>query len=180
MRELFEIFKAAFCVGIMTFGGGYAMLPILQREVVEQRGWISEEEMLDYYAVGQCLPGVIMVNTMIFVGEKRRGRLGGVVAALGTVFPALIIITAIAALLTNFADVPAVKNAFAGIRVCVVVLIFNSIVKLWKKSIVDAKCFVIFLLITLLSLFTKLTPVIFVAAAAVLGIAIKALEVQSK
>lgn len=178
MKELFEIFKAAFRVGIFTFGGGYAMLPILQREVVETRGWVSEEEVLDYYAIGQCLPGVIMVNTMIFVGQKRKGTIGGIVAALGTVCPALIIITLIAALLSNFADLPAVKNAFAGIRVCVCVLIFNAVLKLWKKSVIDWKCLVLFLVVAIGSLLTDITPVVFVILAAVAGIVIKALEVK--
>lgn len=180
MKELLEIFLVSFRVGIMTFGGGYAMLPILQREVVETRGWVSEEEVLDYYAIGQCLPGIIMVNTMIFIGQKQKGNIGGIVAAIGTVFPALIIITVIAALLTNFADVPAVKHAFAGIRVCVCVLIFNAVLKLWKSSVVDWKCFVIFIAVALASLLTKLTPVLFVILSAVMGIAISCLEVKKK
>lgn len=180
MKELLEIFLVSFRVGIMTFGGGYAMLPILQREVVETREWVSEEEVLDYYAIGQCLPGIIMVNTMIFIGQKQKGNIGGIVAAIGTVFPALIIITVIAALLTNFADVPAVKHAFAGIRVCVCVLIFNAVLKLWKSSVVDWKCFVIFIAVALASLFTKLTPVLFVILSAVMGIAISCLEVKKK
>lgn len=180
MKELLEIFLVAFRVGIMTFGGGYAMLPILQREVVETREWVSEEEVLDYYAIGQCLPGIIMVNTMIFIGQKQKGNIGGIVAAIGTVFPALIIITVIAALLTNFADVPAVKHAFAGIRVCVCVLIFNAVLKLWKSSVVDWKCFVIFIAVALASLLTSLTPVLFVILSAVMGIAISCLEVKKK
>lgn len=180
MKELLEIFLVSFRVGIMTFGGGYAMLPILQREVVETREWVSEEEVLDYYAIGQCLPGIIMVNTMIFIGQKQKGNIGGIVAAIGTVFPALIIITVIAALLTNFADVPAVKHAFAGIRVCVCVLIFNAVLKLWKSSVVDWKCFVIFIAVALASLITSLTPVLFVILSAVMGIAISCLEVKKK
>ena len=178
MKELLEIFIVAFRVGIMTFGGGYAMLPILQREVVENKKWVTEAEVLDYYAIGQCLPGIIMVNTMIFVGEKRKGKIGGIAAALGTVCPALIIITIIAALLTNFADSEIVKKAFAGIRVCVCVLIFNAVVKLWKSSVIDWKCFLIFALVAVLSLLTNITPVVFVVLAAVCGIVIKTLEVK--
>ena len=180
MKELLDIFLASFRVGIMTFGGGYAMLPILQREVVETRKWVTEEEILDYYAIGQCLPGVIMVNTMIFIGQKRKGNIGGVAAALGTVFPALIIITVIAALLSNFADVPAVKHAFAGIRVCVCVLIFNAVMKLWKSSVIDWKCLVIFTAVALASLLTDLTPVLFVILSAAAGIAINCLGVREK
>ena len=180
MRQLLDIFIASFKVGLMTFGGGYAMLPILQREVVETRRWVTEEEVLDYYAIGQCLPGVIMVNTMIFIGQKRRGTLGGIVAALGTACPALIIITIIAAVLSGFAEAPVVKSAFAGIRVCVCVLIFNAVMKLWKSSVIDWKCFVIFLLVALGSLFTDITPVLFVVVSAVVGIAISCLGVKNK
>ena len=180
MRQLLDIFIASFKVGLMTFGGGYAMLPILQREVVESRKWVTEEEVLDFYAIGQCLPGIIMVNTMIFIGQKRRGTLSGIVAALGTVCPALIIITIIAAVLSGFAEAPVVKSAFAGIRVCVCVLIFNAVMKLWKSSVIDWKCFVIFLLVALGSLFTDITPVLFVVVSAVVGIAISCLGVKNK
>ena len=178
MKELLDIFTASFKVGLMTFG--YAMLPILQREVVETRKWVTEEEVLDYYAIGQCLPGIIMVNTMIFIGQKRRGTLGGIAAALGTVCPALIIITIIAAVLSGFAEAPVVKSAFAGIRVCVCVLIFNAVMKLWKSSVIDWKCLVIFILVAFGSLFTDITPVLFVVASAVVGIAISCLGVKSK
>ena len=180
MKELLDIFTASFKVGLMTFGGGYAMLPILQREVVETRKWVTEEEVLDYYAIGQCVPGIIMVNTMIFIGQKRRGTLGGIAAALGTVCPALIIITIIAAVLSGFAEAPVVKSAFAGIRVCVCVLIFNAVMKLWKSSVIDWKCLVIFILVAFGSLFTDITPVLFVVASAVVGIAISCLGVKSK
>ena len=180
MKELLDIFTASFKVGLMTFGGGYAMLPILQREVVETRKWVTEEEVLDYYAIGQCLPGIIMVNTMIFIGQKRRGTLGGIAAALGTVCPALIIITIIAAVLSGFAEAPVVKSAFAGIRVCVCVLIFNAVMKLWKSSVIDWKCLVIFILVAFGSLFTDITPVLFVVASAVVGIALRCLGVKRK
>ncbi len=180
MKLWFEMIWSFFKIGICTFGGGYAMLPILQREVVETRKWVSEEEVLDYYAIGQCLPGIIMVNTMIFIGHKRKGNIGGIVAAFGTVFPALIIITLIAALLTSFAEVPAVKNAFAGIRVCVCVLIFNAVLKLWKSSVVDWKCLIIFLAVALASLFTDITPVVFVILSAAMGIAISCLGVKKQ
>ena len=180
MKVLLDIFTASFKVGLMTFGGGYAMLPILQREVVETRKWVTDEEVLDYYAIGQCLPGIIMVNTMIVIGQKRRGTLGGIAAALGTVCPALIIITIIAAVLSGFAEAPVVKSAFAGIRVCVCVLIFNAVMKLWKSSVIDWKCLVIFILVAFGSLFTDITPVLFVVASAVVGIAISCLGVKSK
>ena len=97
-------------VGVMTFGGGYAMLPILQREIVEDRHWATEEELMDYYAVGQCTPGIIAVNTATFIGQKKAGIAGGIMATLGVVFPSIVIILLIASVLTHFADAPVVSS----------------------------------------------------------------------
>ncbi len=161
-------------VGVMTFGGGYAMLPMLQREIVEKRGWATEEELADYFAIGQCTPGVIAVNTATFIGQKLGGAACAAAATLGVIFPSLVIITLIAALLSNFADLPVVRNAFAGIRACVCALILNAVIKLWKKAVVDLPTVIIFIAVLILAVFTKLSPVIFVAAAALAGVAIKA------
>ena len=162
----------------MTFGGGYAMLSVLQREVVENKGWASDEELTDYFAIGQCTPGVIAVNTATFVGKKLCGVSGGIAATVGVVFPSFLIIVAIAALISNFADIPAVSHAFAGIRVCVCVLILNAVVKLWKKTVVDKLTFVIFAVVFVLSVFLDISPVFFVILAAAAGLIIKALEVK--
>lgn len=178
LRQLFGLFGAFAVVGVTTFGGGYAMLPALQREVVEKRRWATEEEVMDWYAIGQCTPGVIAVNTATFVGQKQAGIPGGIFATLGVVFPSLIIIMIIAAFIQNFAHLPAVQNAFAGIRVCVCVLILNAVVKLWKKSIVDWKTFLIFLLVFAGSVFLSISPVLYVLAAAVAGIIIRELEAR--
>ena len=180
VRELFGLFAVFAKVGVMTFGGGYAMLPILQREVVENKGWATEEELTDYYAIGQCTPGIIAVNTATFVGARRGGVIGGIAATLGVVFPSLVIISAIAALLRSFADIPAVQHAFAGVRVCVCVLIANAVVKLLKKSVVDLHTFLIFLAVLALGLFTALSPVIFVVAAALMGVLLRTLGVAKK
>lgn len=178
MQRLHTIFLSFFKIGLFTFGGGYAMLPILQREVVEKRGWATENELMDYYAIGQCTPGVIAVNTATFVGQKQAGVWGGIFATLGVVFPSLVIIMIIAAFIQNFAHLPAVQNAFAGIRVCVCVLILNAVVKLWKKSIVDWKTFLIFLLVFAGSVFLNVSPVLYVLAAAVAGVVIRELEAR--
>ena len=180
LRQLWELFYSFCIVGVTTFGGGYAMLPALQREIVEKKKWATDEEVMDWYAIGQCTPGVIAVNTATFVGEKQAGRIGGVVASLGVVFPSLVIITVIAAFIQGFADLPAVKNAFAGIRACVCVLILNAVVKLWKKSVVDWKTFGIFAGVFAGSVFLKLSPVLYVIVAAVAGILLKRLEVRAK
>ena len=176
MNEYLELFLTFAKVGVMTFGGGMAMLPILQREVAEDHRWATEEELMDYYAIGQCTPGIIAVNTATFVGQKRKGTLGGIVATLGMVFPSLVIISILAGLITNFSSLTWVQNAFAGIQVCVCVLIFNAVVKLLKKSVIDKRTFVIFLLVMIGSTLLNLSPVWFVLLAALAGIVLKNLE----
>lgn len=135
MKELWELFATFFKIGICTFGGGYAMLPMLEREIVNKHGWASMEDLLDYFAIGQCTPGVIAVNTATFVGFRRKGCLGGVMATLGVVAPSLLIITIIAALLSNFMEYKIVGYAFAGIRISVCAMILKTIVKLAKSSV---------------------------------------------
>ena len=176
MNEYLELFLTFAKMGVMTFGGGMAMLPILQREEVEDRHWATEEELVDYYAIGQCTPGIIAVNTATFVGQKRKGALGGIVATLGMVFPSLVIISILAGLITNFSSVTWVQDAFAGIQVCVCVLIFNAVVKLLKKSVIDKRTSVIFLLVMIGSTLLNLSPVWFVLLAALAGIVLKNLE----
>ncbi len=176
MKELCSMFWTFAKVGVMTFGGGYAMLPILQREVVEKKNWATEEELTDYFAIGQCTPGIIAVNTATFIGQKRKGIPGGIVATLGVVFPSLIIISLLAGVIEAFSHVAWVNHAFGGIRICVCVLILNAVVKLYQKAVVDWKTFLIFLAVTLGSTFTSLSPIVFVLAAAVLGLIIKGLE----
>ena len=173
MNILLDLFLTFAKVGVMTFGGGYAMLPILQREVVERKGWATEEELMDYYAIGQCTPGVIAVNTATFIGQRLNGTFGAIFATLGVVFPSLVIISLLAGVIEAFSHLVWVQNAFGGIRVCVCVLIANAVVKLFKKAVVDVPTIIIFLLVALGSIFLPLSPVIFVLLAAVIGILLK-------
>ena len=166
MIEWWTLFWTFAKTGVMTFGGGMAMLPILQREVVESKHWATEEELVDYFAIGQCTPGIIAVNTATFSGQKYAGTAGGSVATLGVVFPSLVIISILAGLITNFSDLTWVQNAFAGIQVCVCVLIFNAVSKLLKKSVVDKRTAVSFVLVLLGGVFLDLSPVWFVIGAA--------------
>lgn len=170
MKQYLDLVVTFFKIGIMTFGGGYAMLPMIQREVVEKRGWATEEEILNYYAIGQCTPGVIAVNTATFIGDSRKGVLGGFLATLGVVMPSLIIISIIAALLNNFAEIEAVQHALAGIRVAVVVLVGFSIWKLLKSGVRGAFGWIVFVLTFLVSAIFGLSPVIIVVAAAAAGL----------
>ena len=172
MKELWELFAAFARIGGFTFGGGYAMLPMLQKEVVEKHKWATEDEVLDYFAIGQCTPGIIFVNTATFVGYKQKGVAGAVAATVGSIFPSVCIVMLIAAVLNNFAELPVVQHAFAGIRVVVSVLIINAVMGLRKKSIVDKLCVLIALAAFGTSVFLDVSPVAVVVAAAVLGIAI--------
>lgn len=180
MKRLLELFISFAKIGVMTFGGGYAMLPMLEREIIDNKGWATHEQIMDYYAVGQCTPGVIAVNTATFVGFSVAGNLGGVVATLGVIFPSLVIICVIAGVLTNFADIPAVNSAFAGIRVCVCVLIFNAVVKLWKSAVKDKAALVLCLAVFVLSVFFDISPVVFVILCAAAGILFTKLGVRGK
>lgn len=173
MKELLDLFMAFARVGAFTFGGGYAMLPMLQKEIVERYHWATEDEIMDYFAIGQCTPGIIAVNTATFVGYKTKGIIGGVVATLGVITPSIIIITLIAAFLKNFADLPVVKHAFNGIRACVCVLIFNAVSKLAKKSVVDKVCLGICIVVLLLSMFSPLSPALIVILAGFAGVLFK-------
>ena len=135
MNLYLDLFLTFAKVGVCTFGGGYAMLPILQREVVEKKGWVTEEEVTDYFAIGQCTPGIIAVNTSVFIGHRQRGVPGGLAAALGVVFPSFVVITIIAAFLTKFATYPVVQHALAGINAAVVALIAVSVLKLGQTNL---------------------------------------------
>ena len=177
---LWQLFVSFARVGVLTFGGGYAMIPMLEREIVDRHGWATSEELMDYYAVGQCTPGVIAVNTATFIGYKIAGNIGGVMATLGVVFPSFVIITVIAGIIQNFADIPAVRSAFAAIRVCVCVLIFNSVLKLWKGAVKDKAALVLCLLVLVLSMFFNISPIVFVVFCAAAGILFTRLGVRGK
>ena len=180
MKLLWDMFITFAKVGVMTFGGGYAMLPILQREVVDNKGWATEEELIDYFAIGQCTPGVIAVNTATFIGQKKKGFAGAIVATLGVVFPSLVIISLLAGVIEAFSHLVWVQNAFGGIRVCVCVLIANAVVKLYKKAVIDTPSLLIYLLVTLGSIFISVSPVVFVIFAAVSGILLKTMGGKKK
>ena len=168
------------CIRDRTFGGGYAMLPMLQKEVVETKQWATEEEVMDYYAVGQCTPGVIAVNTATFIGYKHHGIIGALVATSGVVFPSLVIIMILASFLQSFAEFAVVQHAFNGIRVAVCVLVLNAVIKLWKGSVVDRVCLIIVLATILIGIFTNISPVFIVIATAIVGLLVKGRKGEEK
>lgn len=172
MKELFYLFWTFAKIGSITFGGGYAMLPLLQREIVDKNHWCTEDDLMDYFAIGQCTPGIIAVNTATFIGYKRRGIIGGIFATLGLVFPSLIIITIIAAFIRNFADLDVVTHAFNGIKICVCALILDAVLKLGKKSVIDRYCLLVFLGVFFISLLTDFSTILLIIASGILGIVI--------
>ena len=178
--SLLEIYWKFFKMGAVTFGGGYAMLPILRREVVENSHWMKEEDILDYYALSQGLPGIIAINTGVFIGYHHRKTPGAVAAALGVVSPSVIIITVIAMFLAGFKDNVFVQHALSAISVCVVALIVDAVIGMWKKGVKDILGVIICLCVLALSLFTKISPVLLVIACAVIGIVSQAVRRAAK
>ncbi|HIY38190.1 MAG TPA: chromate transporter [Candidatus Agathobaculum merdigallinarum] len=170
MPSYLELFFTFVRMGMCTFGGGYAMLPILQREVVEKHGWATEDELMDYYAIGQCTPGVIAVNTATFIGYKTRGVAGAIFATAGIIFPSLVIIIAIAAFIQQFAHLPVVQHAFSGIRIAVCALVLQTVWKMAKKGVVDTPTAAILLLTFVAVAFLNVSPVVMVVVSAAAGI----------
>ena len=173
MKELLQIYLKFFKIGAVTFGGGYAMLPILRREIVEKEGWVTEEEIMDFYAIGQSLPGIIAINVGGCVGYLRRKEAGAIAAALGVVSPCLIIITIIAAALQGFQDNVWVRHALSAVSVCVCALILDSVIAMWKKGVKNLFGFALFAIMLVAMTFTEISPVLLVILSAVCGIVYK-------
>ena len=174
--ELWQIYWKFFKMGAVTFGGGYAMLPILRREIVENSGWMKEEDILDYYALSQGLPGIIAINTGVFIGYHHRKTPGAVAAALGVVTPSILIISLIAFFMAGFKDNVYVRHALSAISVCVVALILDSVLGMWKKGVKDTLGIIVCAAVLSLSLFTKVSPVMLVIACALIGITARAIR----
>lgn len=180
MKELWKLFITFCRMGAFTFGGGYAMLPMIQKEIVEKNKWATEEEVMDYYAIGQCTPGIIAVNTATFIGFKRKGISGSIAATAGMVFPSLVIITVIAMYFRQFQDYAIVKHAFGGIRVAVAALVANTVLKMLKKSVKDSLGLLIFGASFLAVAFLDVSPIIAVVISATLGIVTKEVRTGAK
>lgn len=177
MKLLWDLYLTWFKMGLFTFGGGYAMLPMIQKEVIDKHHWATEEEIMNYYAIGQCTPGIIAVNTATFVGYYLKGVVGGVIATLGVISPSVIIITVIAALISNFMEIEMVKHALLGINVAVCALMIKSISGLWKKSIKNIGSFTVFAISLLLSVLTDISTVYLVILSGILGVVLSRMKV---
>ncbi|MCL2007582.1 MAG: chromate transporter [Treponema sp.] len=178
MKEYFDILLTFMRVGVMTFGGGYAMIPVVERELIKRKGWIPIEEVMNYYTVSQIIPGIIGVNLSAFVGYKRKGVLGGILAPIGFILPGITFIVILALFLGNFAEIPVVGHAFAGIRIAVGALILDTVIKLAKGVLKGGKTWGIFLTVFAVSIlpaglivfgFIK-SPVFLIIASGLIGI----------
>ena len=176
IKDLIDIYLIFFRMGAVTFGGGYAMLPILRREVVQSHKWMTEEDIMDFYALSQGLPGIIAINVSVFIGYKQRGILGGIAAALGMVSPCIIIISIISFFLSNFQDNPYVQRALSAISVCVAALILDAVVSMWKKGVKDIIGVIICFVMLFLNVFSNISPILLIIVCAFIGIGVKGIK----
>ena len=169
MTDLWKLYALFFKMGIFTFGGGYAMLPILKSEAVEKQKWLSEEELLNYYSIGQCTPGIIAVNAASFIGYKLHGLSGLITATMGVISPSIFIIIIVAALLSKYMDNQYVQWAFGGIRISVIALIISTVWDMWKKGIKNLRGYITFAIAVLLLWYLNLSAIVIIILAAAGG-----------
>ena len=176
-RELFLTFAR---ISASCFGGGYAMLPFFQQELVEKKGWLTDEELLDLHAIAQCTPGVISVNTATFCGYRTRGVSGALAATAGLLTPPILIVLIISAFFWTYAEHPMIQHALAGVRACVCALIISSTVKLYKKAVLNLPTFLVFLTVFVLAALVGLSPALLVLGAAAAGLVYAAIRKEGK
>lgn len=169
MNIFLELLISFIKIGFLTIGGGYVMLPMMQSELIDKKHWITEEELLDYYAVGQSTPGIIAVNVATFVGYKKAGVTGGIVATLGIISPSLIIITALAGVIQSIDQYPNVQKAMSGINVAVCALITDATLNFIKKGVKNFVTLLVLLASFLLIYYVKVPSYLIVLGAAFLG-----------
>lgn len=162
-----QIFFTFFKMGLFTFGGGYAMLPLLQSEVVKKKHWATEEDLLNYYAIGQCTPGIIAVNAASFIGYKLRGLAGLICATLGLMSPSVSLILLVATILNQYMENVYVQQAFGGIRICVLALIVNTVWDMWQSSVKNVRGYIVFVGAAILLFVFNLSAISVVLLAAI-------------
>ena len=172
MKDFLDLYATFFRIGILTFGGGLTMLPLLKYELCETKKWITEEKLLDCYAIGQCTPGIIAVNTATYVGYLKKGVFGGIIATLGMVSPSVVIITLVAMFLQNFMEYAIIQHALMGIRGAVCALMLNTVVSLAKKSLKSKWAIVICAVTLVIALFTDIPTIALIIAAGISGVVI--------
>lgn len=176
MKILIELFAAFAKIGLFTFGGGYAMIPLLQAELVRKKKWTDDKELMDYYCIGQSTPGIIAINVATFIGHKKARTAGAIAATLGMVAPSLVIIMSLAHVLKMYMENQYVAHAFAGVRIVVTVLILEALFSLWKKAVPDWQGLAVFVTAAILLLLFDLSPIAIVLSAAAWGLGMHCLR----
>lgn len=169
--RLWEIYKVFVKIGIILIGGGYVILPILKDEIIKSRNWITEDELVDYYAISQSLPGLIAANISIFIGYKLRGKLGAIMATLGMITAPFLCIIAIASIVSKISQMPTIKSILWGVGFGVIILIISSVKEMWGKSITDKFSFGMFCLFLIAILKWNIAPAPIIISAMIIGIA---------
>jgi chromate transporter len=169
VKEYLDLLWAFVVIGATTFGGGYAMLPVLDRELIKKRGWITMDEVIDYYTIAQITPGIIAVNVATFVGNKRKGIVGGIIATIGLVLPGVSLMLLVSLFVTHFAEYRIVQHAFAGIRIAVCALILDTVLKLIKGLFKNYQSVIIFAVAFALSAVFSVSPAYIILSAGVTG-----------
>jgi chromate transporter len=172
LKGCLEVFLTFLKMGCVTFGGGYAMIPVVERELIKKHGWVTMDEVMDYYTIAQITPGIIAINLSTFVGYKQKGPLGGLLATIGFIIPGTSLIIAVALFIGNFADLPAVQHAFTGIRIAVAALILDTVIKLVKGVFKDYKALIIYITAFVLSVLWKVSPMLLILGAGALGLVV--------
>ena len=169
MREYLSLLWAFIVIGATTFGGGYAAVPVLDREMIKKRGWLTMDEVLDYYTIAQITPGIILINIATFVGCKRKGILGGIIATIGLVVPGVSLMLLISLFIRRFAEYAVVQRAFSGIRLAVCAIILDTIIKLFKGFWKDYKAMIISIVVFVLSAVFSVSPMYIIPVAGLAG-----------
>jgi len=169
MREYAYIFWTFIKIGASVFGGGYAMIPVLERELIKKKGWLSLTEMMEYYTIAQITPGIIMINVATFVGCKRKGAMGGIVATLSVITPGILLMVIVSMFIERFAEYETVRHAFTGIRVAVCALILDTVIKLFRHSPPKKSGIVIFAVVLILSAVFSASPALLILGAGAAG-----------
>ena len=169
-KSFYNIFKTFFKVGALLLGGGYVILPLLTSELVNKKGWITSDELCEYYALSSSLPGIIAANTAIFTGRKLAGSKGAIAAITGVTMPAFIAITLFASILHEIAHFKTVENIFWGIGIGVITLLFLAVKEMWNKCIIDKYTSFIYGLCLVLALIGRISPAIIIIIAIITAI----------
>lgn len=173
--SLYEMFVSFLKIGTLLLGGGYVIVPLLNNELVDKKGWVTKEDVIDFYALGQCVPGIIAANTTLFIGYKLRGKTGALAAFFGLILPPFLAIILLASFLVRMSKNVIMNDVFWGVNVAIIILLFLTVKEVWNKSIVDKFTFFIFALI-LVSMLFGLSPSIAIVLSALLGIIYKKAE----